>query len=401
MDYYRVLIFQKSDPLGWESKSDLTREKLERRIVDPYRIGRPITVNGKTIRTEDIDRVRVYRTEISWQEMCLMADHNGRNVDSVFSEMAEDVTDEWVTGAPGSGSLIETKESAAPSDVADAGTVFVVHGRNEEARRALFVFLRSIGLRPLGWSEAVKATDRPMPYIGQILDAAFSRAHAVVVLLTPDDEARLRRGYGSKDEPPHEVELTGQARPNVLFEAGMAMGRNHERTILVELGAVRPFSDVAGIHVIRLDHSSQRRQELAQRLQTAGCPVNLEGTDWHTAGDFRSVLERMQESSDPSAVAEGRSSTDATTSLSEEARQLLSAAAAREGSIYKIRSAGGLIVRVSHRSFGETGNRRSEAMWEGGIDDLVRSGLVHDPKGEDKWFQVTREGYAVAKQLST
>ena len=78
-----------------------------------------------------------------------------------------------------------------------------------------------------------------MPYIGAILDASFSRAHAVVVLLTPDDEAILRPQFRSDSDPPQEVEPSGKARPNVLFEAGMAMGRNHERTILVELVPVR------------------------------------------------------------------------------------------------------------------------------------------------------------------
>ena len=172
----------------------------------------------------------------------------------------------------------------------NAGQVFVVHGRNQRARDAMFAFLRSIDLHPLEWNEAVCATGRPMPYIGEILDTAFSQAGAVVVLMTPDDKARLREAFRSPNEPPHETELTGQARPNVLFEAGMAMGRNPARTILVELGILRPFTDVAGLHVIRMDGSSQRRQELAQRLESTGCPVNLDGTDWHTAGDFDAAL---------------------------------------------------------------------------------------------------------------
>ena len=168
--------------------------------------------------------------------------------------------------------------------------VFVVHGRNQKARDAMFTFLRAIGLHPLEWNEAVQATGKPMPYIGEILDAAFAQAGAVVVLMTPDDEARLREQFRSPSDPPHETELTGQARANVLFEAGMAMGRNADRTILVELGSLRPFSDVAGLHVIRMDNRSQRRQELAQRLESAGCPVNLDGVDWHTAGDFDTAL---------------------------------------------------------------------------------------------------------------
>ena len=110
----------------------------------------------------------------------------------------------------------------------------------------MFAFLRSLGLRPLEWSEAVQATDNPIPYIGEILETAFTTAQAVIVLFTPDDEARLRDALRAPGEPPHETELTGQARPNVLFEAGMAMGRSQERTVLVELGSLRPFSDIAG-----------------------------------------------------------------------------------------------------------------------------------------------------------
>jgi hypothetical protein len=66
----------------------------------------------------------------------------------------------------------------------------------------------------------------------------------------------------------------------------MAMGRSAHRTVMVELGSLRPFSDVGGRHVIRMDNTTQRRQELALRLQTAGCSISLAGTDWHTAGDF-------------------------------------------------------------------------------------------------------------------
>ena len=63
----------------------------------------------------------------------------------------------------------------------------------------------------------------------------------------------------------------------------MAMGRDERRTVLVEVGNLRPFSDIVGRHMIRLDNTTARRQELAQRLEAAGCPVNLRGTDWQGA----------------------------------------------------------------------------------------------------------------------
>lgn len=149
----------------------------------------------------------------------------------------------------------------------------------------MFDFLRSIDLSPMEWTTAVELTGEGSPYIGQILDAAFGRASAIVVLMTPDEVAYLQPRYAHGDDDP-ETHPSPQARPNVLFEAGMALGRDSKRTVLVEVGAVRPFSDVAGRHAIRLDNSVANRQALAKRLETAGCEVNLTGTDWHTAGDF-------------------------------------------------------------------------------------------------------------------
>jgi predicted nucleotide-binding protein len=170
--------------------------------------------------------------------------------------------------------------------VQDPSRVFVVHGRDLVARDALFALLRAIGLRPIEWSEAIKLTSKPNPFVGEVLDAAFTTAQAVVVLLTPDDEARLRPNLLGPNEPEYERELTPQARPNALFEAGMAMGRSPSRTIFVELGQLRPFSDIAGRHTVRFDGSTQKRQELAEWLRVAGCPVELSGTYWHTAGQF-------------------------------------------------------------------------------------------------------------------
>lgn len=167
----------------------------------------------------------------------------------------------------------------------DPRTVFVVHGRNEDARRAMFEFLRSLDLRPIEWEKAIELTGKASPYIGEVLDVAFNHARAVVVLMTPDEIAYLQPRFGYDDNDP-ETQPAAQARPNVLFEAGMALGRNPDRTVLVELGEVRPFSDVAGRHAIRLSNDPAKRQDLANRLRTAGCPVDLVGSDWHTAGDF-------------------------------------------------------------------------------------------------------------------
>jgi hypothetical protein len=111
----------------------------------------------------------------------------------------------------------------------DKRAIFVVHGRNLAARDAMFEFLPAIGLVPIEWSQAVTATVRPSPYVGEVLKAAFGRAQAVLVLITPDDEARLRDFLRGAGEPPHETELTPQARANVSsgrrYGDRMAQGR--------------------------------------------------------------------------------------------------------------------------------------------------------------------------------
>jgi predicted nucleotide-binding protein len=169
--------------------------------------------------------------------------------------------------------------------------VFVVHGRNERARKAMFRFLRSISLAPLEWEQVVNATGKGAPTVIEILDRGFEMAQAVVVLFTADDLARLRKRYRRPDDPAQEKNLAYQPRPNVLFEAGMAFGRHPQRTIIVQITKedLRGVSDLQGVHVIRMDDSPGRRTALLDRLRHAGCSVQA-GSDWLTEGNFKAAM---------------------------------------------------------------------------------------------------------------
>ena len=182
----------------------------------------------------------------------------------------------------------------------------------------------------------------------------------------------------------------------------MAMSRSEERTVLVEIGVLRPFSDVAGRHAIRFDGSTPRRQELAQRLELAGCPVNLSGTDWHTAGDFEIALAATQ-SEDPATdnYVDHGVSTFQELELSDDAKELL-AESTRDssGEILKLTTSGGFCYRTNGRHFGEIGDPRKEARWEGAVQDLLKLGfLTEDPRGRGTLFKVTREGFEFVDDL--
>ena len=174
-----------------------------------------------------------------------------------------------------------------PPEAGVEADVFVVHGRDETARDAMFAFLRSVGLRAVGFAEVLAGIRDCSPFTGQVLEQAFDSVKAVVVVLTPDDEARLRPPLLTPDDPAYESRLTPQPRPNVIFEAGMAFGRHPRKTILVEVGRnLRPFSDITGRHVIRMDGSEKRRRELLDQLRKIDCPVQESDRAWLHAGDF-------------------------------------------------------------------------------------------------------------------
>jgi predicted nucleotide-binding protein len=159
--------------------------------------------------------------------------------------------------------------------------VFVVHGRNKQIRSAMFTFLRDVDLNPVEWGEALKATGKASPYIGETLEAAIKDVAAVVVLITPDDIVRLKKQFLVKSDGADEQTPQGQARPNVLFESGMAFGRHAEKTVFVTFGQVKPFTDIGGMHVVRMTNSGKKRQELVDKLKTAGADAKTDGRgDW-------------------------------------------------------------------------------------------------------------------------
>ncbi len=286
------------------------------------------------------------------------------------------------------------KAYPARQQIADFSKVFVVHGRDLQARDGIFRFLRSIHLKPLEWSQVLEETRQANPSIEDVLDAAFGVAGAVVVLLTPDDMAKLRENFLQDSDPPYEKEPTPQARPNVLFEAGMAFGRHPERTVLVQAGKCRPFSDIAGRYVIHWDNSSEKRQELAQALRRAGCPVDLDGTGWHTEGvveiDSFLLNEGMMAEFDESLRG-----------LSTEGKKLLKMAAAHgrhRGTIMIAETMAGKYAKAGDEVvLREESPPEDTARYVDAIEMLHNGGFLR--RENDELFTLTTKAYDAAKKL--
>lgn len=167
-------------------------------------------------------------------------------------------------------------------------SIFVVHGRDAQLNADMFAFLRAIGLNPLEWSQAIKAAKGANPHVDDVISRAMDGVQGVLVMFSPDEEAKLKSKFaGSNDKKKGLHKLDGQARPNVIFEAGLALGAHSKKTLLVQVGDTRDISDIAGKHLIHLSNDPAARKELVQRLQSKlKFKVDTTGTDWLKIGNF-------------------------------------------------------------------------------------------------------------------
>jgi predicted nucleotide-binding protein len=296
---YHVRVFVEGEPdRQAEVKLDLDEATLERQFLRPYREGRGITVNGRSIPPDKIHRLKVSYNDMGSAPLIenIKAKDTfdrSRGIATVgfystawrAAASAQDVTDELIDGPPGTMEALEDPREDAPSQELsrDLRSVFLVHGRWAEAAEAMREFLASLDLKVIEWEQAAQNTRKASPYTGEILDAGFAMAKAAVVLMTPDDVACLNPSLLPDQQP---EPLTGQPRPNVIFEGGMAWQKFRDQTVLVEVGALRGFSDLAGVNTVRLDGSPETRRAVASRLKTAGCAVDDSGDRWLRAGSF-------------------------------------------------------------------------------------------------------------------
>lgn len=172
----------------------------------------------------------------------------------------------------------------APED--PSRKVFVVHGRDKEVRNTFFSFFQALDLRPQDFELLVNATGGTSPHLVEVVRRAPEIAQAIVVLVTPDDSVVLHPDLAGDQDPDFETGVGSQARPNVLVELGMALMAYPERTIIIELGSLRPVSDLSGLHVVRFDGSGPAIAKVISRLKGAGCSVDESDRSWRDPARF-------------------------------------------------------------------------------------------------------------------
>ncbi|MFJ3483245.1 TIR domain-containing protein [Pseudomonas sp. NPDC090202] len=133
--------------------------------------------------------------------------------------------------------------------------IFIVHGHETGARETLARFLERIGFEAIILHEQANQGRTVIEKVEAHGDVSFA-----VVLLTPDDEGRVKGG-----------ELEPRARQNVLLELGYFIGRlGRNRVCALKRGALEIPSDFAGVVWEQMDEGGGWKLSLGRELEAAG-----------------------------------------------------------------------------------------------------------------------------------
>jgi hypothetical protein len=94
--------------------------------------------------------------------------------------------------------ILEDASSGVAND--KVHRVFVVHGRNSPLVAAMSTLLKSLGVVPLDFTEVRLSETFRGRYIGDVLDHAFDLAQAIVVLVTGEENVRLRARFALPED---------------------------------------------------------------------------------------------------------------------------------------------------------------------------------------------------------
>jgi predicted nucleotide-binding protein len=141
--------------------------------------------------------------------------------------------------------------------------VFIVHGRDNEAKQEVSRFIESIGLKAIILHEQANAG---MTIIEKIEHYA-GEADFALVLYTPCDQGR---GYHESKMPPKD-----RARQNVVFEHGYLMAKlGRENVCALVKGTIETPNDISGVVYVSLDQSGAWQREIVKELRACGYTIN-------------------------------------------------------------------------------------------------------------------------------
>ncbi|TKJ44929.1 hypothetical protein CEE35_05935 [Candidatus Aerophobetes bacterium Ae_b3b] len=279
MTFYHVRITQKSNRSNDETKVNLTEEELKSRFLEPYEKGKPIIINGKTITMDDLERIRISKSNQPAESLIEEIKREEASSSVVFiggpsyeweaADKAEDVTDDFIKGSLGYKKKEYLNQKKGQPSPITTNKVFVVYGHDHALKNDLEIFLKNIGLEPIALHRQPDEGLTIIEKLEKYTDVQYS-----FVLLTPDDV-----GYSIEELQKLEKgrTLEYRARQNVIFEFGYLIGRlGRNRVCCIYKEKVTLPTDISGLLYKKVNTSIEDiGYPIIKELKTAGYQLNL------------------------------------------------------------------------------------------------------------------------------
>lgn len=270
--YYHVTIKLKSEHTYDEYKTDLTREQVISRYVEPYEQGESLLINGKTVTPDDLERIKFYCSENTIESYVPAIRAKNRNSSFItFSGQSDvrtaisqssDVTDEFISGPLGYKKKLQNCTPSKKDHVLDKSKVFIVHGHDDTAKTKAARFVEQLGLEAIILHEQASSGRTIIEKIEYYSNVGFA-----IVLYTPDDIGNV------KCKPD---ELKGRARQNVVLEHGFLIGKLGRGNVaaLVEQPIELP-NDISGVVYLNIDEANAWQLQLAKEMKQSGYNIDM------------------------------------------------------------------------------------------------------------------------------
>ncbi|CAD0261085.1 nucleotide-binding protein [Pseudomonas umsongensis] len=271
--YYHVIVKPKSDQYYGEYKTDLTKEQLISRFVEPYEQGSPIIINGKTVQPDDLERIKISESEKTIESFIAQVKFDDQQSSVAFIGgpsytyqaigRAKDVTDDFIEGAVGYKKTLKKEATSKSSkNTGNQKKIFIVHGHDESAQNKAARFIEKLGFEAVILHEKASSGRTIIEKIEHYSDVGFA-----VVLYTPDDVGNVKSAADN---------LNLRARQNVVFEHGYLIGKLGRQNVaaLVD-GKLELPNDISGVVYISLDEASAWHLQLAKEMKQSGYDIDM------------------------------------------------------------------------------------------------------------------------------
>lgn len=270
-EYFHVvgLVTRKQDtqPIIFHSLDNKDLESSYETILVPFVKGEILELDGYFFNTEDVERIKIYKTtNPATKNVERALEETGNNFKNTLTKWTSehkvsDITSSTLREARKRTNLSnsgKTTQESKTKALSDNTKVFIVHGHDDLAKTELARFLEKLELDPIILHEQANSGKTIIEKIEEYSNVGYG-----VVLYTPCD-------HGAKKEE----KTKPRARQNVVFEHGFLNGKlGRNRVAALVKDSVEIPNDISGLVYISMNGNWQT--ELAKDLKKAGYAIDM------------------------------------------------------------------------------------------------------------------------------